>query len=1187
MASSKKYGLDIVLSAALNGGFKGTFSSAQAEFAKLGSEIRDLNRLQSDVSSYQKQQAAVANTDAKLENLQRQYGLLRQEIGETDGSTTALEREQAKLEQRIRDTETALERQQQRLEATGSRLKEAGVDTADLAGESARLTEELEELRARQEDAAESVRAAGQAYQEAGEGAEDFGTRALEAFSAAQQALVSAGIAGALREIKDAYAECVSLAGDFEAGMSNVEALSGSTAQEMAQLSAKAKQLGADTQYTAVQSAEAMGYMAMAGWKAQDMLSGMTGVVDLARASGEDLAQVSDIVTDNLTAFGLKASDTARFADVLAAAATSANTDVGIMGETFKQSASVAGALGYSIEDVAVGVGLMANAGVKGSIAGTTLKNSFNGLLEGVTLTSAAFGEYQYSAVQADGTMKGFGSTIEELRGYFEQMTEAERVANAQAIAGEEGYNGLLAILNAADKDYQSLTESINDCAGAAKRMAEIKMDNLNGQLTLMDSAWDALRTTIGEEFNPELRRLAETGTDVLVWANGFVQAHPALVKGVMTFTGVMGSAAVAVTGVNAALTVFKALNVAALFTGPVGAILGAAAAVAAVTAAVVGFAAAADDGVPSVRELTEAARELDGTLEAAAGTYDSTASSVIAAANVADTYISKLEQMGSYARLSEAEQREYHNTLALLCQTVPELADSIDLENNAIHGGTAALRANTEAWKQNAMAQAYQEQLTALYAAQADILIEAEKNSIELTRAQTALEAAEKKRSDTLARMNDIRLAQTGAGDDPEKVRALQYEYDQLEMSLGDVENEIIQSQSAVDAYTKAIAEDEAAVASAQEEIELAEEAFRNLTGATEEQTAAETDAAAQTRELQGVLGDVTGELTVLAASYLEAYTAAEESISGQYALWDKAAEVAATSAGSINAALDSQLTYWERYNEDLDALGERSTDIAGLSDMIASFADGSKDSVNAIAGMASASDEDLRTMVSKWQELQEQQSETAGSLAELVAGFPEQVDTLVRSMEDGVTRMSLPDEAEESARSTIQAFIDKAEDMIPVVRDAYALLGQTAADALGIDLAPVSRHVNGAGNVEAFASGTDNAPPGWAWVGEEGPELIRMRGGETVLPAAVSRDFAALSAYREAAPAVAAVSSPAGGGSGAPITVELHFHVEGGAPAETVEALHSYVDSGSFEERVMDVVARASADARRGYWD
>ena len=980
MAGREEYSMDFMLNAALNGNFKGTFSSAQAEFAKLGSEIRDLGRMQSDISSYQKQQAAVTNTGAKLQNLQRQYDLLRQEIGETDGSTAALEREQAKLEQRIRDTETALERQKQRLEATGTRLKEAGVDTADLAGESARLAEELEDLRAQHEAAAGAVRAGGQAYQEVGEAAGNFGVQASEAFSAVQQTLVSAGIAGALREIKDAYIECAAAAGDFEAGMSDVEALSGASAQEMAELTNKAKELGAETKYTALQASEAMGYMAMAGWDAQEMLSGMNGVIALAAASSEDLAQVSDIVTDNLTAFGMKASDTARFADVLAAAATSANTDVSIMGETFKQSASVAGALNYSIEDVAVAVGLMANAGVKGSIAGTALKNSFNGLLEGVTLTSAAFGEYQYSAVQVDGTMKDFAGSVDELRGYFEQMTETERVANAQAIAGKEGYNGLLAILNATDEDYQSLTNSINNCTGAAERMAAIKMDNLNGQLALMDSAWDALRTTIGEEFNPELRRLAETGTDVLSWANSFVQAHPALVKGVMAFTGVMGGAAVA-----------------------------------AVTAAVVGFVTATDDGVPSVRELTEAARELDETLEAAAGTYDSTASSVLAAANVADTYIDKLEQMGNYARLSEADQREYHNTLALLCQTVPELADSIDLENNAIHGGTAALRANTEAWKQNAMAQAYQEQLTAIYAAQADILIEAEKNSIELTRAQTALEAAEKKRSDTLARMNDIRLAQTGAGDDPEKVRALQYEYDQLEMSLGDVENEIIQSQSAVDAYTKAIAEDEAAVASAQEEIEFAEEAFRNLTGATEEQTAAETDAAAQTRELQGVLGDVTGELTVLAASYLEAYTAAEESISGQYALWDKAAEVTATSAGTITAALDSQLAYWERYNENLDALSDRSTDIAGLSDIIAAFADGSKECVNAIAGMAGASDEELRTMVSKWQELQEQQSETAGSLAELAAGFPEQIDTLVSSMEEGVAGMSLPDEAEE----------------------------------------------------------------------------------------------------------------------------------------------------------------------------
>ena len=276
------------------------------------------------------------------------------------------------------------------------------------------------------------------------------------------------------------------------------------------------------------------------------------------------------------------------------------------MGETFKMSASVAGALGYSIEDVAVAMGLMANSGVKGSIAGTALRNTFNGLLEGVTLTGAAFGEYEYSAIKADGTMKGFGSTIDELRGYFEQMTEAERVANAQAIAGQRGYNGLLAILNATDADYASLTNSINNCTGAAQRMANVKLDNMNGQLTLMKSAWDALKTTIGEQFIPEMRGLYEIGTDVFGVVDDFVKENPALVRAVLTFTGVMGGAALAITGVNAAMTVFKALNVAAMFTNPV---FLAAGAIGALAAGVMALTTAADDGVPSVKELSAAAR--------------------------------------------------------------------------------------------------------------------------------------------------------------------------------------------------------------------------------------------------------------------------------------------------------------------------------------------------------------------------------------------------------------------------------------------------------------------------------------------------------------------------------------------------------------------------------------------------
>ena len=289
MATARQHQINFLLSAQQNGNFSAVFSKAQQDFARLGGEIRALNKLQADISSYQKQQAAAQNTEAKLRSLEKQYGLIQEEIEAAAGSTAGLEREKAKLEQRIADATAALERQNQKLGDTQQRLQDAGVKTADLAGESARLAEKLEGLKSRQEAAASSARSAGQAYLAAAGNAGDFGTRASEAFSAAQQSLAAAGIAKGLHEIKDAYAECVTIAAGFQEGMSNVEALSGSTAQELAALTAKAKELGAETKYTAQQSSEAMGYMAMAGWDAQEMLSGMDGVIDLAAASGEDL----------------------------------------------------------------------------------------------------------------------------------------------------------------------------------------------------------------------------------------------------------------------------------------------------------------------------------------------------------------------------------------------------------------------------------------------------------------------------------------------------------------------------------------------------------------------------------------------------------------------------------------------------------------------------------------------------------------------------------------------------------------------------------------------------------------------------------------------------------------------------------------------------------------------------------
>ena len=1154
MASKKEFEMLFALNARMNGGFSGTFSKAQAEFTRLGKEIQGLHRVQGDIASYQKQQSAIEATRSKLESLQKQHDLLQKEIKETEGSTAGLEREKVKLEERIKNTEAALERQNQKLGTTGERLKAAGVDTGNLAQKDAELTAKIKELETAQDNAAE--------------GAASFGEKASRSISAVGEAIAAAGIAVALKEIADAYLECVGLAGDFEEAMSNVEALSQANTQEMAALTAQAKELGATTKFTAQEAGDAMGYMAMAGWDANDMLQGMDGVLQLAAASGEDLAMVSDIVTDSLSAFGLTAKDTAHFSDVLAAAATNSNTNVAIMGETFKMSASVAGALGYSIEDVAVAMGLMANSGVKGSIAGTALRNTFNGLLEGVTLTGAAFGEYEYCAVKADGTMKDFGTTIDELRGYFEQMTEAERVANAQAIAGQRGYNGLLAILNATDADYASLTNSINNCTGAAQRMANVKLDNLNGQLTLMDSAWDALRVTIGEQFNPELRKTAEIGTDVLTWANGFVQEHPALVKGAMAAGGAFGAIALAITGVTAAM---KLATVASgIFAGTMGVALGPVVAVTAAVAGVVGvvtaLATAADAGVPSVKELTEAARDMQEAMDEAGASYEETATQTMATAEVASIYIDKLEEIEAATSGNVAENQEYHNILALLTRTVPELADYIDLENNAIEGGTETLRQHTEAWKKDAEAQAYQEYINALYDQYGEVMAESAENSIKLTQAQIKLETAEKNRDAALERMNELSQEAYENGE------FLSQEYYQLENALYGYNDEIYTAQREIDNLNKAIDKDAEAVAAAEAEIESAQEAVEQLTGVTEEQTEAEAEAAAQTQELQAVIGDTAEQVAALAEAYNEAYTAALDSISGQYNLWDEAAAVVETSAGSINNALESQITYWDNYNQNLESLRERTADIEGLSDVIASFADGSEDSVNAIAGMASASDEDLAAMVANWQELQQAQADASQSIADLKTDFSNQMDELQSDLAADIEAMDLGDEATAAGRATIQGYIDAASDMLPQVKSAYANLARAASNALGTPSYSNSAYAANS-SVPMYASGTDSAAPGLALVGEEGPELVYFNGGEKVMDAAKTAAF-----QSNATPGLSAMLSPSVG-SAPPVTVT--FQIQGNATQETVQDLRGFADE--IVSTVLDALDEASEDARR----
>lgn len=308
----------------------------------------------------------------------------------------------------------------------------------------------------------------------------------------------------------------VKTAADFQESMIKVSAISGATGDDLARLTDMAKHMGATTKFSASESAEAFQYMAMAGWKTEDMLSGISGIMNLAAASGEDLALVSDIVTDVLTAFGLSASDSARFADVLAAASSNANTNVAMMGETFKYVAPVAGSLGYSAEDTAVAIGLMGNAGIKASQAGTSLRQILLGLQGGVELATKSTDSWVIEVENADGSMRNLNDVVVDLREAFADMTDAQKASNAETIAGKVGMSGLLAIVNASEGDFNKLTEAINNSNGVAKNMAETMQDNLNGKLTQLKSALEGVAISFGEVLIPMLMKVIESITNVV-----------------------------------------------------------------------------------------------------------------------------------------------------------------------------------------------------------------------------------------------------------------------------------------------------------------------------------------------------------------------------------------------------------------------------------------------------------------------------------------------------------------------------------------------------------------------------------------------------------------------------------------------------------------------------------------------
>lgn len=1018
--------------------------------------------------------------------------------------------------------------------------------------------------------------------------AESFGSRATQAVDAVSSVLAAAGISAALKEIKEGFDECVQASMDFESAITGVAKTTDLTDEELADMSDAIKAMSTEipastTEIAAV--AEAAGQLGIQKDALLDFTRVMTMLGTATNMTAEDaatalarFANITGMSADNYDRLGAVIVD-------LGNNFATTESEITQMGTRLASGGKLAGLTEPQIMALAAA---MSSVGIEAEAGGTAMTQTLNAIEKAVATGEDSLQSFaDVAGMSADSFAEmwntdALGALTAFIRGLGnldEQGESAVLVLEDLGLTGIRQSNMLKSLALAADQ-MDSAVQTANtawDENIALTNEANKRYATTQSKLDMMQNAYNNLKVAVGDAFTPALRDVYDAGTDVMNVLGEFVQENPALVKGVVTFTGVVGGATVALTAYAAISKVIKALDMATMFGGAVGPIMLGVTAVAALTAGIVALSDASKDGaVPSVRELTEAARELDSAMSDARAACDDTVTTTEASANVANNYIDRLDELNSLSKLSAEQQREYHGILVMLTQTVPDLANYIDLETDTINGGTEALRANTQAWKDNAIAQAYQEQLTEIYSKNADVLIEAEKNKIGLRDAEGKLAVAQKAQNDEFERQNRLYqeanqkvqeyYEETGLVTDANMW--LGETTDELNWKLEQNAQAVMEAQDAVDAYQKAIDKDNDALQAAQDEIALAEEAVQNLTTATEDSTTATEDASRGYGELNTEISSVKERVEALQQAYQEAYKAAAESVQGQYALWQQADSIVATSASSINSNLQGQITHWQTYNDNLASLRDRAGDIEGLTEMIGSFADGSSDSVNAVAGMAAASDEELAAMVESWNKLREEQNKAAEDIADFRTGFSETMDAISGDLEATIDDMDLGTEAAEAGRATIQGFIDGATGMLPTVQSAYSQLGYAALAALSRNVqnnnsVASSRRMSG---FSRYASGTTSAETGLALVGEEGPEFVMMRGGEAVLNAADTHS------------AIEAMTST----SDSSVPVQVNITVEGDVNDGVMERLETYGEE--FAAQVRAVIREDNINAQRG---
>lgn len=499
-----------------------------------------------------KLQTALKGVNTEIRNTQSQLRDVDKLLKLDPGNTELLAQKHRLLGDAVKETKEKLETLKTAAEQAEQALKDGTITQEQYDGLQREIVETEQKLKALEEQARQSgtalqeIAAKGEKLKTVGDNVTNVGKKFMP---------VTLGVVGL-------GTAAVKTAADFDSAMSKVAAVSGATGSDLEALRDKAREMGEKTKFSASEAAEAMNYMAMAGWKTEDMLSGIEGVMNLAAASGEDLATTSDIVTDALTAFGLTAKDSGHFADILAAASSNANTNVSMMGETFKYCAPIAGALGFSAEDTAEAIGLMANAGIKGSQAGTSLRTIMNNLSGDVTICGSAIGEVTIATTNADGSMRDLSDILADCRTAFSGLSESEKAAAAESLVGKNAMSGFLALMNAGEADINKLSSAIDNCDGSAASMAETMNDNLAGQLQILKSQLEELAISFGELLMPAIRTIVGWIQKFVDWLNSMDEGTRKVIVTIALVAAAIGPVLIIVGKVISAVGTIMTLGV-------------------------------------------------------------------------------------------------------------------------------------------------------------------------------------------------------------------------------------------------------------------------------------------------------------------------------------------------------------------------------------------------------------------------------------------------------------------------------------------------------------------------------------------------------------------------------------------------------------------------------------------------